>query len=214
VRGTLSLLVNVASSRVDRHEADAEHAELQEVDARLADIKYLAEEIEGRKGELLDLKKRVCATVALLYQILHHLGQSFVGNVPKLGQDRSAVSTFFSHEILTQLSTKADRVRNHGNCCVCSPSVSCHFCQGTRLVTVLLVLRSEGPQDSSHPVKEWQWATTRANTTVALLSILQLGASICGGNTQDPSAITSYLSHKCLAQVLRYALRAHASVIV
>jgi hypothetical protein len=47
--------------------ADADNAELTELDAKLSDIKELAEEVDGRKQDLLELKKRV-RCVQLVFQ--------------------------------------------------------------------------------------------------------------------------------------------------
>jgi hypothetical protein len=41
-------------------------------------------------------------------------------------------------------------------------------------------------------------------STVALLSIVPLGAIVCGENTQDRSATSRYFSHQILAQVVQY----------
>jgi hypothetical protein len=41
-----------------------------------------------------------------------------------------------------------------------------------------------------------------SRTTVALLNMVPLGTVICGGDTQDRSAISRYFSHQILTQVV------------
>jgi hypothetical protein len=49
-----------------------------------------------------------------------------------------------------------------------------------------------------------QWGCNCRATTVALLSIVPLGAIIRGGNSRDRSAVSRYFSHEILTQVVQY----------
>jgi hypothetical protein len=50
--------------------------------------------------------------------------------------------------------------------------------------------------------------------TVASLGIEPLGTTICGGNTQDCSAISRCLSHEILPQAVQYSARLHYCIRV
>jgi hypothetical protein len=60
--------------------------------------------------------------------------------------------------------------------------------------------------------------TKTCQNTVALLNLVQLGSIVCGGNTQDRSAISGYFSHQILTLLVRYLARLlytpnHAGVV-